>query len=238
VSLFHDPAAPAIADLWKSITGSAPDKYSGNKEGQLQQQGSIGGRRYTLVSGPGRVDLFMLPPEDSEELPPNVGPHIAALEALHDVGSKVAAHVPSLIRIGLGGVMLHFTENKADAYAALERRFACLNFAKDSVDDFLLQINRPIKSAVIADLTLNRIVRWSYMPLQMVQFQLQAESGGAPTPSAAPVATLKHSVRLDIDVNTAAANATQFSKDNGVSLVKELAEATRWVVADALDAAA
>jgi len=238
VSLFPAAGAPARDDLWQTITGAKPDATTTTKEGMVQQQGTVDGKRYLLVSMPGRVDLFMSPPEDADEIPPNIGPHTDALTAVKGFGSRLAEQLEAVTRIGVGGVILHFLDSKKDAYAALERRFPCLNFAKDAADDFLLQLNRPIRSAVITELQMNRIVRWAYLPVHQAQLLVvQALGPSGPTSSSrsSPTTTVKHAVRLDIDVNTAAANTTAFSKDQSAALVAETADKILGLVDDALD---
>ncbi len=201
LTVFPASTAEVTADnnWWKDVLGDEPAVQSIQK-GRLvrEEQGEALGGLLALTIRPGRIDWGLASTLRQDEVPqafPTVGSALEILPRYHDLLSRWLPTSPPLDRLAVGLQALLPVEDHATAYHVLD---ALLPFVEvdPASRDFRFQINRPRPSRTgIENLTINRLVTWHALRMQVVATLPGGKRVGAP-----PL----YAVIAEMDINTAA----------------------------------
>jgi hypothetical protein len=142
------------------------------------------------------TDWLYTPPMPDGLLPfrETIGPYQTALEQFRPLVDRWfgQADCPELIRLAFGSVLLDPVDSRQAGYRLLGRSLPAIRLDDEHSRDFSYQINRPRRSAVVNDLMINRLSKWSVGAFQ----SFVAHEGGL-TPGEKSFAC-----RLETDINS------------------------------------
>ena len=225
-------ASTRSAEWWQAVTDGQPDETTTNpKKGSALIQGAFEPGRLILKLEPDRIDWVLAPPEsDMDELAaarefPTLGPAMEMVDAFSAIAEKwlTGDDLPAIARIAFGAVLKHPEPDRQAGYRRLPDYVPVIVDPESS--DFHYQINLPpVPSATgIEGLRLNRLSKWSVAALQSFRFTgaaVQAQPVGA------------FALRLEWDINTAAAFAGPIPHAQLVDIYRELVAASRSIAAN------
>jgi len=197
LTAFPDPSAVIrTPDWWAQVTGQPADQTANNvKQSIFEASGAFGDGVLTLRTQPLRID-WLFTPSMSEDLPApdaSLGPLQTAIDQFGPVADRWFAlpDSPNLVRLAFSTVLLDPVESRQAGYRRLGEFLPDVRLDEDS-SDFSYQINRPRHSAVIRDLMLNGLSKWS---VGAVQAFVANEMGIA-------LAERQYRCRVETDVNS------------------------------------
>ncbi len=193
----------AFESLWQAAVGEPPEIDEAKpRENTRRQAGLISdGLGLEVQTQSGRIDWFVGPWNLANEPPQDhFGPIEPALLELNRVLMPWFGRAGlGCTRLALGMVLMSRTENRTAGYNEIMKLEPTVHFdATGNVSDFMLQLNRPIKSEN-ADMMLNRLIKWSVARIQTVGVSLSAQGGTLSAPSSE-----RYYVRLELDLSTPA----------------------------------
>jgi hypothetical protein len=224
-AFLQSPAAPPESDWWVRLVGQEPDSRTANpKQGVRQEQGAYGSGTLVLTTQPGRVDWLYsseLPNQETLnfEAVPTLGPVIGALATFRQIAFPWLSNCPPVIRIAFGSILQRPVQSRDDAYAVIMDMVPGLRLTSPECSDFMYQINRPRRSTVAPEYSINRLSKWSAAAFQTVQITV-----GLAAQSLRPVIEPQYSARLDMDINTAPAPELATGRQTLISIFEELVE--------------
>jgi hypothetical protein len=115
---------------------------------------------------------------------------------------------PVLQRLAFGPSLFQPVSDRKEGYRKLSTYLDVLKDPENS-SDFFYQINRPRTSEIIpGGIIINRLSKWSVAAYEFVAVQIK------PDLKAMPVASMRHAIRLELDINTSQDIKTPFNRDN------------------------
>ena len=207
LTIFTAPQTSPLADVstwWEKVVGSPSDvQTSSSKTKSHQEEGAWGNDRLVLRVQSHRIDWVLAPtpdndPEDLSFL--SVGKFNEAIVKFIELSNKCLALAPKIQRIALGTVLIFPVSTVDEGYKAIYPLIEIEGLLKSPgrVRDFLLQINRPVKSNTHeADLQINRLSKWSVASIRKIQLITGIEIA---TSNFGPE---MYACRLELDISSA-----------------------------------
>lgn len=206
LTLFPSDPVGDATDWWKLVGGSDPltvvntPRTGGSKaSGPVSVKGISPETDLTLTVERGRVEWRLSVKQMPLLLPDLLGPFVDVTEPFLKILEAWFDAAPPVKRLAFGAVCLHQVPSKEAGYNELDAFLSAVK-VESGARDFLYQINRPIKSEV-SELEINRLMKWN---VQHAQF-LSVDASGV-TETSEWLGT-----RLELDINTDAANTNPFS---------------------------
>ena len=199
---FPQPTQPEPVHLWADVVGHDPDdtriKGTGTQR-VVTQEGPFRGARMRADVRTDRLDWFLVPsPPSTPDARPTAGPYAGLKDPFQACmlawlnASRIVTH-----RMAFGAQLSLGPGERTEALTVLDGLLATVQLDTQNTWDFEYTVNRRRPSAVMADLMINRMVKWS-LGRQVLGAVELALNGGSPrmqtTTAYLPVITL--------DVNT------------------------------------
>ncbi len=185
--------------MWTDVAKDTPDEEQNRpRSGEFSRVGQVEGMRLRLLGQPGRVDWLG---EINIEQEIGSGELSAVSWALaHTLIARVAGvylAVPEILvnRLAFGAILVQPVDDVRSGYVELNKLLGTVTIDPDHSTDFSYQINRRRISAVMPELVINRLSKWSVMSQNTIRLNIAAERDLTIIPSL-------HAVRLELDVNT------------------------------------
>lgn len=230
ITVFLTPAAPLpSAELWEQVVGEAPDKkVEQPRIGVMQCEGPFASGKLVLRVQPARIDWLYVPSDEiniESSIPPVVGSFDDAMEEFTPRMKQWLRTNSDVQRLAFGPSLDLFVNDHECGYQRLNSLLTAVE-VDPTTSDFRYQINRPRPAeSVPGDMRINRLSNWSVRAWKVVPVTPQGMNlSGAGV-------TAKYGCHLDLDINTDAERAEDFSQDvleplldELISLAKEITE--------------
>ena len=188
----------------------------------LQEEGTIDLGTLVHVSSPTRIDWHLIASQEKQQ---KVG--FQVLGPLDQVTDYFIAlmtkflsspDAPEIKRMALGSILLIPGETKEIGYKRLSIFLPHVEFDIENTSDFLYQINRPTKSHTIAELSINRLSKWSVAGALGVGIMFDGK------PQLFLGTEGEFACRLELDINTSQNYDKIIPKEQLTSILRELKE--------------
>jgi hypothetical protein len=176
---------------WEALVGRKPETVNPNNfdeesgpfspEGRLTRRGSAVAIEWMLARAP-----------KSDKSGPFLLMNPEALLPFKDLMCRWLVDCPPLHRLGFGAALFQPVEDRRQAYEKLEDFLHVGLKYSEHEGDFLYQYNRRRKSRSVPELWINRLSKWTWLPLGVVN----AKDGKLVFPSGS-------ACLLELDINTA-----------------------------------
>jgi hypothetical protein len=216
-------------EAWRHFVGTDPAETR-TGQNQFGASGPALGNFIRMRSNIGRAEWFLVPTPAAVQ---NSRGHLVAIEGEDSLGAFAdrirdwLKSAPPLTRLALGVQGFQSVPDRVTGQQVLATYLRdTLRLDADTVD-VLLQVNRPRKSSLAKQLTINRLSKWSVVTTSGIAVQVSglddasAESTGDPS----------HAVVLETDVNTAAEHTQVLEDGLRLPLFDELLGLTREITA-------
>ncbi len=194
--LFHPPAESYDAfQLWLDLFKSSPDGYQRHPDPNVRMStasGTHAGFNFQIQAQVGRIDMMILG-QPSQTPFPVIQRDVAAIPILKELAALLATS-KNCIRLAFVSVLFENCSSLPEA----NKRFATLanqNGMPAGASDLMFGMNIR-KQFTTAGFVVNRLLRWSSLVKQLMQFQVGAGISEQLLPIEQPA------VVLNIDVNT------------------------------------
>jgi hypothetical protein len=189
-----------IAPIWERLMGGPPQEIQERPQQGLRNEfGAFGEHYLFLTQQLGRFDIiFAMHPEKaatSADLV-SIGPHEETTNKLSDVVRRWLKIAPPLGRLAYAPVLIYRAENQEAGYRTLQKLLPGLPIDPVNSRNLLWQINRPVRSKVLRELTINRLAKWSLFRKEMLQIIPER------TGMIAGAGPVTFAVRLELDIYT------------------------------------
>ena len=200
-SAFPPPSvAFEIAPLWERLMGTPPEEVQERPQQGLRNEFSAFGEQHLFLTQQlGRFDIiFGVTPDKAAASNDMVslGPCERAASSHLGVVKKWLKIAPSLGRVAYAPILLCRVATQEAGYEILQKLLPKLPIEPTHSRNLLWQINRPVRSAVIEDLTINRLARWSLFRRETVQVIPER------TGMISGLGVASFAVRLELDIYT------------------------------------
>jgi hypothetical protein len=209
---------------WSDLTGSQPEtRVSRPASGEFQDIGPFENRRLVLSLVPGRVDWILTLPAPTPDDNPNEVKSIGLFPGILDVFlppmQRWLPESPAIVRLAFGAILLEPVPGRQSGYRRLSEYLQTVRIDPDGSEDFFYQINRPRRSSLIENLSINRLSKWSVVSYQRLGLQvglpsLQAVQSFSSEPA--------YACRIELDISTPAAFQGELPRRYLVELYREL----------------
>jgi hypothetical protein len=195
---------------WDQVVGAKPEMASDDgtiQRGQYAPGGTLT-RTYRQADGAIQWVLEGAPVQD-KPLSILLAPQVLA--SFRELVSHLLANCPPIRRLAFGGLFYLLVKDRAQAYEVLERHLHLgLKYSEDE-GDFLYQYNRRRQSQTAPGVVVNRLSRWTWVPLGEVRI---VDGNLVPPPESA--------CRLELDINTVPEFQGTIPSDRCVPLFDEM----------------
>lgn len=220
------------AQWWEEAVGQPAENHKFQRTtGVTQDDGPFHGGKLILAVQPLRIDwLFQTSATPTpEEIEPSLD-QLLALDAAMELFQRVADYwlgvSPPLARLAFGAILAIPVDDRPTGYRRLSEYLPNVSIDPDHSSDFLYQINRPRDSRIIPTLRINRLSKWAVAKSIAAQIVL----GPGPL-QVASTGLERLSVRLELDINTAAEYNGNLSGAQLPNLYRELTDLGREIAA-------
>ena len=231
------PSDAAPRPLWQSLIGDQPVQVN-TRPGQnvIQEIGPFDDAQLVIGQRVERIDIVLRPvpetpvvkkgPEFVEplsELRPfaTFGEFANILPKFVRLVTKWLGAAPSLNRLAFGAILVEEVQDLNDAQRALQLLLPNVAFdPNDGVEDIFWQINRPRQSRVVAEIKINRLMKWSMPEVSVLAIPVV----GRAVASGSHVAAKSQAVRVELDINTDAKRQNELPTTDLGKLFEELVE--------------
>jgi hypothetical protein len=188
-----------LRPLWEQLVGRPPDEVQERpQQGVRNEFGSFNAGHLFITQQLSRIDfIFGVHPNvaaANADLP-SVGNLDKAADAHREVVTTWLSVAPSLGRIAYAPTAINKVKSIEDAYALLRQLLPRLPI-DEGVRNMFWQINRPRRSKILRELTINRVSKWSALSMQIMQ--IQSESGKV----LSNVESSSHCSKVELDIYT------------------------------------
>jgi hypothetical protein len=193
-TVFRKVAPPTgVGAQWERVAGAVPTTASAELAEGLLARG-----RLAIGAKEGRSDLSYFAPEEREALGPctDVVRQFAALVAPWFELLAVDFH-----RVSFGLVLQQTAQTRERANEIAARYLPALHVEPYGCSDLVYQINRWRRSHSVVEVSIDRLSRWSVLPLVRT--------------------TPDHVVRVELDVSSSASVDARLDADRALDLVDE-----------------
>ncbi len=229
LTAFPSPSAQIDSShWWKETVGIAPETQQINrKAGVIRDEGPFGKGRLLLEVQPAKIDwrfTSLVEEEAGVILLERLLPLETTLNSFVPAMNRWLRISPSTIRLAFGAYLATPVGDRPTGYTQLSRFLHYVQLDPVGASDFFYQVNRPRESKTILGLRLNRLTKWSVLLASSAQLVLGSGNRIVATQNQEVLA--RH---LELDVNTAAENTTEFRNEDLLPLWEELAQLGREI---------
>jgi hypothetical protein len=213
----------------KALTGKEPEQTLNPPAPQpSMEMGSFHNGRLIVSRQMGRADLAMvgLLPDDATAIG-SLGAPDKAISALRPLARKVWPQGSIVNRLAVGLVLISPQESLAQASLDLAQSIPLIKDCPEDITDFGLQLNRPVTSKNIPNLTINRLIKWNASFLQ--RWTVTAGQVAPAPVTAAPISS-RAVIRMELDINTMDAPAKPLPAGKLATISKELIDLAEAIV--------
>lgn len=219
VILFPTTSGIASAyDLWKGLTGEDPQKTE-RKNGEVRASGLFRGQNLTLISDHNKLVWVATPVPDFDDIDEmdTLGNINQALQVFLDyIKPWVTKSCPEILRIGLGGKVIQFTDTTEVGRETLSGLLPDVKVSSE-IYDFSYRVNRKRNSAVgVENMHINRLVTWSYAKMVVSRMEVSGQGVDAKNTSE------REGCMVDFDINTPPERKLPIPADKVIALIDEL----------------
>jgi len=228
LTCFVTPDAILPSALWQEVVGDEPEHSIKQRALSLtSDSGRFADGTLTLNILPSRIDWVYeaVGIRADGGGPALMGPFPTAAEPLVEIGCRWAAMAsfPHTSRIALGVTLVSPVSDRETGYLELANFVDGVPDAAEA-SDFHYQVNYPRPSrAGVEGLLINRLAKWS-----VNAFRLGILGPGGMTTS---IGEIKTHLNLELDINTSADREAPIPKENVESVINDLLEGAREIVA-------
>jgi hypothetical protein len=216
-----------ISPIWERLTGKRPDDVQERpNQGVRNEIGSLDGEfAFYALSQLTRLDLVIAskPTASATEGLISIGPFERAEAALLPFIADWIRIAPTAGRLAYAPIVLHRVKSVQEGNEMLHRLNPALPIDPANSRDIFWQINRPLPSKTLPELTINRLTKWSVLKSQRVQISTDISAVVASTPMEPFFA-----VRLELDLYTEP--ITPIPAESMQALLTELSGHSREIV--------
>jgi hypothetical protein len=201
--------ACAEGKRWEALVGRKPETVSSHN--LAEESGPFAGGKLTYRRSAVAIEwmLARAPNSDKTEAFTLLKPEI--LPPLKELMCRWLVDCPPLRRLGFGAALFLPVEDRRKAYERLED-FLHVNLKyADNEGDFLYQYNRRRQSLSFPEVWINRLSKWSWVPLG----EVRAKDGKLVFPP-------ESACLLELDINTAPEFPKTLPHDRYVPLFEEM----------------
>jgi hypothetical protein len=193
---------------WEALCGKKPDMTS--TDDSVVRGSFHGGRLTRAVRSDGAIQ-WVLDKEPATDRPTSFLLSRDALIAFKEIVPRLLDGGPPIRRLAFGGTFFIQVRDRAQAYEILERYVRLGLKYSDHEGDFFYQYNRRRWSQGLPGIQINRLSRWTWVPLAEVRIV----DGKLVPPR-------ESACRLEVDINTAPEFQETIPSDRTVALVDEM----------------
>jgi hypothetical protein len=179
--------------------------------GSVESGSFADGGRLTRASRPDGAVQWVLDKVPASDNPKSFLLNRDALTAFKDLVPRLLETLPPIRRLAFGGVLFLQVMNRAHAYEVLEKYLHLGLKYSDQEGDFFYQYNRRRWSKRVPKIQINRLTRWTWVPLaevRIVDGKLEPPRDSA--------------CRLEVDINTAPEFQGTIPRERVAPLFEEL----------------
>lgn len=208
---------------WTSLTGEQPtEEIRKPREGVYDARGQFLGGLLQLQVQALRIDWNLIPQLPAEDQPINPFASIGSMEQVGQFLDHVTRWIPQIAtqigRIAFGAVFQQLVADKVSGYKVLGDYLHSIKLDAENSSDFSYQINRPRKSVMVQNLSINRLSKWSVAFSRPISFVVGPNNAIAASMEAGSA----YAVRLELDVNTDANSTSALSHNHMIDILREL----------------
>lgn len=220
LTYFSNQVDESVASKWWETTIGEPSEQKTiiQKQNMYQEQGKYSNGKLVLSNTLNRIDWIYLPNEGEYY----IGPFTDSMEIFSSLMLKWFEISPQMNRLAIG-LLLHLpVKSKKAGYKFIAKLLPSVRIDVDNSSDFLYQINRPRKTTTgVDDLSINRLMKWSVALIKKFAVSPQGVDF---------VDAGENSVRLELDMNTAAEYNGVFPRDKHNMLYAELVSLAKEIL--------
>lgn len=215
---------PGTAVSWEQLVGEAPARVENQPRDRIKiTRGPFAEGELILAEYPDRLDFVYVGRQPNVDLPmlPSPGRYRDSIEHVIEIVHQWLSGFQELKRIAFAPNVICLSKNKEDSYAQLNRLLPFVNVDPES-QEFLFQVNRPRKSLIVNELTVNRLSKWSAIRFRSL-IGLGAKENKIETKEF-------FAYKLELDVNTDNDYVPNFKQDLIIPLFNELRELSEEIM--------
>ena len=211
-----------VSDWWQRVTGEPfSSRFPDPMAGGVVDEGLIPDGKLSLARTGQRID-WVLSPNDSvkpDAAGPSLGPLPEVLPKFLSLLSKWSPTSPAVKRLAIGGALFKPVNDWTEGHSVIRGQLSDLALNLDGVRDFGVTINRSrLSEAGVAELTINRMLRWSAAPFTVFAFTV-VDGRAVAKPQGGP----QLQARVELDINTAGDFPGEIPTDKIHPVLSELA---------------
>jgi len=224
-----------LSSWWEKLTGHDDRSVSIDRHSHVHVENGVfdtdteDGKQtlFQISYAPGKVDLILLPNQDTEIQPKELNiigdlqPNLAIMSTIVSSWAALAG-CPKSTRLALGTSLLHSVSSKEEGYKILGPYLK--NYVKLDLDssDFRYHINRRRQSKSDDDLSINRLSQWFVWLWQRSNLQINLANNTVSREDL--LASPQFAVRADLDINTVPDNNLEFDCSQYSGIYSELSD--------------
>ncbi len=210
---------PDLHPAWETIAGDAETsaEIENKKSNEIVITGPLENHTLRIVSGPTKGDIILIPRiTQNLNLPPHIGEALSSIEQFSGWISRyfTSGKLPETNRIAFGAQLTKVSDDLDDTRKEITDYLPFLTLENASAGDLIYQINRPIQSRVISELSINRLTTWK----QLQQFALIVRPGSDAVSNSETMFVLQ----TVLDINTDAERSESLPSEQIQDIFTEL----------------
>jgi hypothetical protein len=217
LTAFPSPLAPLEARTegkqWEALVGKQPENViSRNFATEIEESGSFAPGVRLMYQRSARAIQWMLHGVANSNKPESViltSPEI--LVPFKDLMARWLMDCPPLQRLAFGAALYLPVKDRREAYHQLAKYLRCVPGYSDDDGDFLYQYNRRRRSSVVPEVKINRLSKWTWIPLG----EVTVKDGKLMEPA-------ESACLLELDINTMPEFQGTLPHDRYVPLFEEM----------------
>jgi hypothetical protein len=217
LTAFPSPLAPLEARTegkqWEALVGKQPENViSRNFATEIEESGSFAPGVRLMYQRSARAIQWMLHGVANSNKPESViltSPEI--LVPFKDLMARWLMDCPPLQRLAFGAALYLPVKDRREAYHQLAKYLRCVPEYSDDDGDFLYQYNRRRRSSVVPEVKINRLSKWTWIPLG----EVTVKDGKLMEPA-------ESACLLELDINTMPEFQGTLPHDRYVPLFEEM----------------
>ena len=198
---------------WETLVGKKPESVSShNFDLEVEENGPFeAGGKLTYRRSPRAIQWMVqgVPNSDKPETSFFASPQI--LVPFKDLMCRWLGDCPALQRLAFGAALYLPMKDRREAYRQLAEYLQSVPEYSDDEGDFLYQYNRRRRSVVVPEVKINRLSKWTWVPLG----EVHVKDGKLVFPAAS-------ACLLELDINTIPEFQGTLPRDRYVPLFEEM----------------
>jgi hypothetical protein len=209
LGLIAFPVEPQLGvkqDWWRDLTGKEWEGRQ-DKRREVEEVGEFEGVALKLAIDASKVQWGVFPRISPDAPPtdlPTIGQFVDRTGWFATLMRKWLERAPAIHRLAFSGALVQPVDNSGVGNDALNRYLRSVDIDPRSTD-FVYRINRRVRSRVVPDLEINRLMTWSVTRLVIVDTEIAV--GGGPLGGTQVTKHETDACVLHLDINTVPAPA-------------------------------